>query len=150
MTPSIEHFIPTHCTKTLDAGFMQEIEGLLLHLHQHRLLKEETIQIHAQTGSNAAYLCIRLGHSDAFHAFEFFTEDPQSEGLEGALGKVLDYGACILEEFLKEDRDAWLPLDYAKHSFEGYPMYARHRYYNLKAEKLADAFLTSSSLHGDV
>lgn len=61
---------------------------------------------------------------------------------------MLDYLTLYFEEFLTEDRNVFLPLDWSVHQSDEFSFFLRGFVRNLKVEKIADEFLAKHG-HGE-
>jgi len=119
---------------------------LLLNKHYRFFLKaHESISISAKTGDKASWVKTQIGDLNQAHVFEFFINDCEGSDLLGGLDLLIDYLDGVLNEFFKEDRNAFFPLDFTPHLFEDHTIWARHEFHNFKAESLASELLKKAS-----
>jgi len=142
MPESLPEYIKRSCTLPADPELLSDLHDLLNDAFQGSLKKGEQMNVSALLGKSEAFLSVTIGNEVAGHVFEFFTKDVPGEGLEGALGFVIDFAQGALEEFFASKRESRFPLDFCIRVFEGQQIYARYTYRNFAAEKLANDFLS--------
>jgi len=118
-----------------------DVEAALALRYGKELQAGETIRIEASTGPGSAFVRASVGPEARPHRFEVFARGIPGEGLDGALGVVLDFLDGALTEYFDEHRDAYLPLDFVGHPYEGHVVFARSELRDLEAEAAARALL---------
>lgn len=128
----------------VDPAFLGDVEEALVERHGGGLGDDETVRLEASTGVDAAWLKARVGTEERAYEAELFARDVDGEGLEGALGLLVDYLDGLLEEWLANERDAWLPLDWDTRTYDGITLFARGDLRDYAAERAADALLSGN------
>lgn len=134
--------------ESVPLSLLQDLETLLSQRYGGALEDGERIRVDAKTGAKAAWLQARVGTSDRGHEFELFTRDVADEGLDGALGLLVDFLDGVLEAFFAAARDAYLPLEFAARRFEDTLLFARSEYRDYTAEAAAEALLEGRTVPG--
>ena len=141
MTQNLNAYIEENCDQPVDQALIEDLQALLKDSFEKYFKTGEQISIHAKTGLHCAFLQATFGADAAAHIFEFAATDVEGEPLDGALGLLIDYLGEVIAEFLENDREAFLPLDYSLSEVDRNKIYVRHEFRNFAAEKLANEFL---------
>lgn len=142
--PVVEQETP----EPVSLALLYDLERLLAERFGGALEEHETISIDARTGPDAAWLRARVGDSDAGHEIELFVRHVSGEGLDGALGILVDFLDGVLEELFAAHRDAYLPLDFAERRFENHLVFTRSEFRHFAAEAAAEALLEGRTIRG--
>lgn len=117
----------------------------LLHERYRTFLDNEVFQLSAEQVGDNIILTLVLEKRDRSSQYSMSaTMDPQRYA---ALSKaqtleiLLDFLDWCLESYFHEDRDAFLPLDWASHRFEDVEVYAKGELRNSFLDDAADAWL---------
>lgn len=136
-----------------DEGLLRDLEALLHERYGATLVPDEQISVSARTGASAAWLRARVGDAERALEFELFTrlgEPASSSEDDDLLAWLIDFLDGVLAEFFAADRDAYLPLDFTPHAFEGRWIFARSELRDFAAEAAANAWLERAGLKGQV
>lgn len=145
LTPAeIERAAP----EAVPIALLSDLEALLAERYGGALEEGQHIGIEARTGPDAAWLKTRVGSSERAHEIELFTCDVQGDGLDGALGLLVDFLDGVLEELFAAGGDAYLPLDFTPRRFEGTVLYARSELRDYAAEAAAAALIEGRTVQG--
>ena len=126
----------------VEPELLADVEEALVERHGAGLSDDETVRLEASSGASAAWLKARVGNDQRAHEAELFVRDVDGDGLDGALGVLVDYLDGLLEEWLASERDAWLPLDWDARAYEDLTLFARGDLRDRAAERAADALLS--------
>lgn len=133
---------PLHETpQTVNPTLVADLEDLLLQQHGSFLTSDETIQVQIHTGSNAVCLKAQLGNGKSDHIFELFARETKNIDLDTCLALIIDYLDATLDEFFREDRNAFFPLDFTPRSFEDLTIWVKHELRRFDCENEADKLL---------
>lgn len=132
----------------IDADLLAEVEEALVERHGDRLHDDETVRLEASAGARAAWLRARVGSDERGVEAELFMRGVEGEGLDGALGVLVDYLDGLLEEWLAGGRDAWLPLDWDARAYDDVTLFARGDLRDYAAERAADLLLSGNGASG--
>ena len=133
---------PIHETpQAADPALVTDLRDLLLQQHESSLVLNETIQVEIHTGSNAVCLKTRVGNGKSDHVFELFAREIKNIDLDTCLALIIDYLDATLDEFFREDRNAFFPLDFTPRSFEGLTIWVKHELRRFDCENEADKLL---------
>jgi hypothetical protein len=113
------------------------------------LESSETIALFAFTGDDAAFLEVHVGEPARPYTFEFFCERVPGALLEGALGVLVDFLDGVLAEFFRHEREAHLPLEFARRRFDDTDILVRSERREFALEAAADALLAGLELDDD-
>lgn len=127
-----------------DPDLLADVESALVERHGDALTDDESVRLEATLGPDAAWLKARIGSEERAYEAELFAREVEGEGLDGALGALVDYLDGLLEEWLASERDAWLPLDWEGRPYDGLTLYARGDLRDYAAERAADALLSGN------
>lgn len=127
---------------------LEDLEELLAERYGGALEEGEHIRVEARTGPRAAWLRARVGTLDKAHEIELFARDVKGDGLEGALGVLVDFLDGVLEELFAAGGDAYLPLDFTARRFDEHTVYARSEVRDFAAEAAAAALLEGRTVPG--
>lgn len=130
--------------KKISRKLKEKIEIFLNKKYELCLQKSETINISAYETENSTFLIMKIGNIEKAHRFEAYMNETNGLDLDNTLSLLVDFADCIVQEFFKKDRDAWLPIDYMRYTFEEKHIFAKHEYRNFKAEKEASFLLIKS------
>jgi hypothetical protein len=133
----------------VDNALTRDITAALSQRHASFLKDGETITLVAFTGNDAAYLELFVGEPARPYTFEVFCERVPGELLDGALGLLVDYLDGVLAEFFRHEREAHLPLEFARRRFEGQDVVVRSEQREFALEAAADALLAGLDLDDD-
>lgn len=128
----------------VESDVIADVEEALSTRHGAGLVRDETLRLDARTGVGSAWLKARIGTDDRAYEAEVFVRGIEGELFEGALGFLVDYLDGLLEEWIANDRDAWLPLDWDAREYEDVTVFARGDLRDYRAEREADRLLTSN------
>lgn len=133
----------------IDADVIADVEQALSERHGDGLTDDESLRLEARVGTGCAWLKARIGSEDRAYEAELFARDIEGELFEGALGVLVDYLDGLLEEWVRSDRDAWLPLDWEGRPFDDVTLFARGDLRDYAAERAAEQLLTGNG-HGSL
>jgi hypothetical protein len=119
---------------------MQQIADALRERHGASLRPGETLDIGARTGKRAAELACMVGTERRAHEVVLFVRNVDGEGIDGALGVLVDYLDAILEELAGSD-DHYLPLDDEGRPYEKHVVFVRGIVRDYVAEEAAAKLL---------
>ena len=129
------------CPREVAPAVIDPIRDALLDAHADALGDEDTLAIHARTGPRCGWLRARVGPPRHPHEFELFTRDVDGDGLDGALGVLVDYIDGVLTEYFDGGREAGLGLGFHPRDYDGVVVWGRSEVRDLDAEAEADRWL---------
>ena len=134
--PDPDHETPTVAPRAL----IQQIGDALRERHGGSLRKGESLEIGARIGKRAAELACMVGSERRAHEVVLFVRHVDGDGIEGALGVLVDYLDAILDELVGSD-DHYLPLDDEGRPFEKHIVFVRGMVRDYVAEEAAAKLL---------
>lgn len=135
----------TEAPDVLPDDMRAEVEQALNEGYADQLEDGERITVELRTGPRSAWLLARLGTPAKAFELELFTRDVEGELFDGALGLLVDYLDGVLEEWLGNDREGFLPLDFEGRPYDGHVIFARGELRDYEAEAAAEALLAGHS-----
>lgn len=129
----------------LSKSICEDVESVLHHKYYENLAEGEKFRVKAFAGEHLTLLNVSVGTENQGHFFELFVEKTGENEFDGGFGLLIDYFDGIMPMFFKEERNAWLPLDFTKRVFEGHSLFVRHEFRNYQAEKAADQMLSKKA-----
>lgn len=126
----------------------RRIEEALTNRHGHLLRQDERFAVEGRLQGSLASVKVTLSNSDESYFYPVeasadLTEvsQPNPKALQELLLDFVDY---YYGRYLAEERDLYLPIDWAPVVFGEDTVMARGQVLNLKAERLADELLKRS------
>ncbi len=135
--PAPDDETPVHA----DADLLDDVEAALATRYAKDLADGEQIVVDARTGPRAAWIGAAIDEGAKVHELELFLRDVPGDGLDGALGVLVDYLQGVLDELFAAERHASLPLDWEGRPYDGKVVYARGEKRDYEAEDAAAALL---------
>lgn len=113
-------------------------------------LRDRSFEITAKLETESVYCSIVLRNDDK--SFYYLVEsrmDMRPKDLTGqdAALIMIDYMDIYFDEYLREDENVMLPIDWTSFSCEGVEFELRGQIHNLKLELEADALLAAQDAH---
>lgn len=119
-------------TTPVDGVLLDDVEAAL-----SARFADQRVAVDARTGPRAAWVGAAVPEGRRVHEVEVFARDVDGEGLDGALGVVLDY----LAEIVPALDEGYLPLDWEGRPYDGGVVFVRGEVRDYEAEAQAAALL---------
>jgi len=121
-----------------------DVERALNERHQEQLAADEIVRVELRTGRDAGWLRARVGTLEHAWEMELCATDVTGEGLEGALGVLVDWFDGALEEWLANERTGWVSVAWNTRTYDGTTLWARGEVRDFAAEAAADEWLAKA------
>ena len=112
------------------------------------LKKDENVFFEGYYEDGVCYITLTLkNHDESFYypieTSMLLKENPELDA-EGARIALLDFIGTYFEDYFEENREAYIPIDWAPYKIDGLTIYARGQVLNKKLENMADDILKSA------
>lgn len=135
--PDPERVAPT----PVGEGLRLDVERALQEQLGGALEAGESVRVEVRDGPEAAWLRVRVGTDASAWEMELCATDVLGEGLEGALGKLVDWLDGALAEWLGNERTGWVSVGWEPREYDGAKLWARGEVRDFAAEAAADDWL---------
>ena len=136
------------------AGDLTKVE-LLLHDKYKRFLRQDE-KITVTTEFKGSYVQVELLLANSDKAFYYpievriHMEENKLTTYKEGFDVLIDFMDYYLGEFFSEERELYLPIEYAEMSFHKYKIDTRGQIFNRKLEELADKLLSGELKPEDI
>jgi hypothetical protein len=120
-------------TRPVARPLLEDVEAAL-----SQRFADQRVVVDARTGDDAAWIGAAVPHGSRVHEVEVFARGVDGDGLDGALGVVVDYLHAVVAQL---DGDAYLPLDWEGRPIDDGVVFVRGEVRDYAAEEAAARLL---------